>query len=107
MDPMTVEDADDFDGQILSFIDSTILSLAQRGCIKEDMPTITSDTTWSEIINPPKNYLYDNEQTYSAIRTVIKYTVRILFDPPVQNVMTIYQQIIDENKWRILQAYEI
>lgn len=107
MDPMTVEDADDFNGQILAHIDSTILTLAQLGCIKDSMPMITADTTWSDIINPPTNQKYNNEQTYAAIRTVIKYTVRILFDPPVQNVMDIYRQIIDKNEWRIAQAYAL
>lgn len=107
LDPLTVEDSEDFNNQILAYIDSTILMLAQKGCIKKTMPIITAESLYSDIINPPTNIEYDNEATFSAIRTVIRFTVKTLFDPPVQNVMNIYQTIIEENKWRIGEAYEL
>lgn len=107
LDPMMAEgDADDFDWQLLSLIDATILPLTQIGCIKSLSERITNETMWEEIINPP-NPAFDNDNTYSAIRTYVRYKVRILFDPPVSNVLEIYKEAIHEALFRIEVAYEL
>lgn len=106
LDPMLTEDVDDFDKQLLSLIEATILPLTQLGCIKPLSHRIVEYTTWHDIINPPSQ-AFDNDNTYSAIRTYVRYRVRIMFDPPVSNVLEIYQKAIDEAFFRIEVAYEL
>lgn len=106
LDPIMCSETTDFDKQILGIIEATILPLTQLGCIKPLYHRITEETSWHDIINPPSQ-AFDYDNTFSAIRTYVRYNVRITFDPPVSNVIEIYQKAINEAFFRIEVAYEL
>lgn len=97
----------DFDDQILGLIDIALLPLLQVGALKKGIKEITASTTWNEFVaDPPTNSEYTREDILKGIRSYIYVKVKLLFDPPAASIVQVYQQVADEELWRIREVYE-
>lgn len=97
----------DFNNQILGLIDIALLPLLQVGALKKGIKEITASTTWNEFVaDPPTNSEYTREDILKGIRSYIYVKVKLLFDPPAASIVQIYQQVADEELWRIREVYE-
>ena len=89
------KDYDAFDIEIITYINSALLTLSQRGVRPEKGFSITGpDAVWSDFIDEKSNLI--------AVQTYIKLKVQLLFDPPSNSfaVDAINKQI-DELTWRL------
>lgn len=97
----------DFNDQILGLIDIALLPLLQVGALKKGIKEITANTTWNEFVaDPPTNSEYTREDILRGIRSYIYIKVKLLFDPPAASIVQVYQQVADEELWRIRETYE-
>lgn len=97
----------DFNDQILRLIDIALLPLLQVGALKKGIKEITASTTWNEFVaDPPTNSEYTREDILKGIRSYIYVKVKLLFDPPAASIVQVYQQVADEELWRIREVYE-
>lgn len=97
----------DFNDQILGLIDIALLPLLQVGALKKGIKEITANTTWNEFVaDPPTNSEYTREDILKGIRSYIYVKVKLLFDPPAASIVQVYQQVADEELWRIRETYE-
>lgn len=97
----------DFNDQILGLIDIALLPLLQVGALKKGIKEITANTTWNEFVaDPPTNSEYTREDILRGIRSYIYVKVKLLFDPPAASIVQVYQQVADEELWRIRETYE-
>lgn len=97
----------DFNDQILGLIDIALLPLLQVGALKKGIKEITASTTWNEFVaDPPTNSEYTREDILKGIRSYIYVKVKLLFDPPAASIVQVYQQVADEELWRIREVYE-
>lgn len=97
----------DFNDQILGLIDIALLPLLQVGALKKGIKEITASTTWNEFVaDPPTNSEYTREDILKGIRSYIYVKVKLLFDPPAASIVQVYQQVADEELWRIRETYE-
>lgn len=97
----------DFNDQILGLIDIALLPLLQVGALKKGIKEITASTTWNEFVaDPPTNSEYTREDILRGIRSYIYVKVKLLFDPPAASIVQVYQQVADEELWRIRETYE-
>lgn len=93
-----------FDTQILGYINDTLLSLDQLGCLKEYYDVLDEDTTWEQIIKIPSGKDQVPASVIGAIKVLVYIRVKLLFDPP-QNTQY-YEKRDAELQWRIKEAYE-
>lgn len=97
----------DFNDQILGLIDIALLPLLQVGALKKGIKEITASTTWNEFVSdPPTNSEYTREDILKGIQSYIYVKVKLLFDPPAASIAQVYQQVADEELWRIREVYE-
>lgn len=97
------EDCMDFDGPIMTYINSAFATLEQMGVrFNGGLPMIYGEeTTWAEHILD----LADGD--LGSIKTFVYLRVRLLFDPPSNSFVTqSYQSQIDELAWRIILQSE-
>lgn len=89
------EDYTAFDFDIILFINSTFATLNDLGVGPEDGFAIADKTTqWEEFLG--------DDLRLNSVKTYVYLKVRILHDPPKdQVVMDAYQALIEENTWRI------
>lgn len=105
--PMVMGDG--FNTQILALIESTLLQLDDIGCLKPIHDKLCVDSTWDEIIQPPKSFLSNQESysVYSAIISYVGFRVQLLFDPPANSsIKDTKEKIANELFWRIHNFYE-
>ena len=101
--PSIVYASNDFDGELLSFINLSTAPLYQVGCIEP--LDIRVDTTWDELIrDPPDASNFDLAK--SVISSYISLQTRLLFDPPVYSMADIFNEKVKELLWRIEALYE-
>lgn len=97
----------EFDTQIIGLIDIALLSLAQVGCLKPLNSSLTDSTTWADIVNPP--FVKDRPESANALPAIKSYIyikVKLMFDPPVSGVVSIYEEEANQLLWRIGVAYD-
>lgn len=85
-----------FDQDIIVFINSAFMTLAQIGVGDREGYCITgAEETWGDFISEfPANY--------DALKTFIYLSVKILFDPPNSSaVLTSYENTIERLTWRL------
>lgn len=106
---MTLLLGEEFDSQILQFVEMSVLPLTQVGCITAEDFDIDKSTEWEDIINQPPDNRQDKyislTSIRSAVKTYVQLQVRILFDPPVSTVVNIMEDKCRELLWRIELAY--
>ena len=87
---------DVFDGQILMYINTARMDLAQLGP-KCDVP-IEKDTAWT---------VFDQIDDEAAIKSYIAMKVKLFFDPPGNSfLVSAYQKLIEEAAWRLIYQTE-
>ena len=95
------KDNHDFDADILLHINSVLAILQQLGVGPVEGYFINDEyTTW-------RDYLGDDAQHVSMVKSYMAAKVRILFDPPVSSaVMESLNRICSEFEWRANVAAE-
>lgn len=89
-------DIQDFDTDLMVFINSSLAKLFQAGVKDVDRPFRISgeDLTWSQIIS--------KEEYLETIKEYIYIDVKLVFDPPTSSIVTeALKQKRDEDFWRI------
>lgn len=94
---------EDFKGQVMGFIDMSLLPLTQVGAVPDLLQPISENTTWADIINDPPINQYN---VIYAIKTYIYINVKLMLDPPAASVINVFEKRADEMIWRIRSAYE-
>ena len=95
-------DYDEFEGDIIVFINNAFLDLNQIGVGPEEGFMIEGkDETWEDFI-PEKNLV-----KLQAVKTYIYLKVKQIFDPPSSSaVLESYQRTIDKIEWRLNHAVD-
>lgn len=95
-----VEECEDFDDELIIFINSVFSTLNQLGVGPENGFAIQDDTTnWSD-------YLNDNLKL-EFIKTYVCLNVKLVFDPPSSStVIEAINRKISELEWRINVAVD-
>lgn len=95
------EDNDDFDGDIITHINTTLSILQQLGVGPSDGFSIEDATaTWTD-------YLGDDHKYINMVKSYMAANVRQLFDPPVQSAIAgALERDINRYEWRINVAAE-
>lgn len=85
-----------FDPDVIMAINTTFFKLTQIGVGPENGFVITGNTeTWSSFLGGQAN-------RYSAIKTYLYLSVRLIFDPPTQSfLLEAYKEQIKELEWRL------
>lgn len=93
------ESYDHFDADIVMHINSVFAILTQMGVGPANGFSITGeDETWFE-------YIADNQNIFSLVKSYVYLKVRLLFDPPLSSaaIESINRQI-SEFEWRLFVA---
>ena len=95
-----IEDDTSFDTDIIIHINSVFMILYQLGIGEEGFYIEDSTATWSD-------YLGDQINLLSSVRSYIYLKVRLLFDPPSSsaNIESI-SNLISELEWRLNVAVD-
>lgn len=90
-----VEDDDSFDPEIIDYINTVFMILAQFGVGPSKGFSIEDkDAVW-------KDFIQDNANLVS-VRTYMAHKVRLMFDPPTgSSVMDALNRTISELEWRL------
>lgn len=89
-----IEDYDQFDVDILIYINSAISSLTQIGVGPTEGFIVDSMTTWSDYLG--------NNSKLELVKTYIYLKTKLLFDPPMSSSVTeIINTQLKEYEWRI------
>lgn len=93
-------DYEEFDQDILIFINSAIATLTQIGVGPLDGFRITGDTeTWHDFLGDYKDI--------ESVKSYIYMKVRLVFDPPSNSaVMNAYNEACKELEWRLNVAMD-
>ena len=93
---------DYFDSEIISHINSVLMSLTQIGVGPSDGFTIEDDTAkWTDFANDTETFKVD------WIKSYVSLSVKLLFDPPTHSShLESIQKQIDRLEWRINFAIE-
>lgn len=88
------EESQDFDPELIMFINSAFSTLNQLGVGPDEGYEITGrDETWVD---------YNTDRRVGDLKSYIYLKVRMLFDPPSIAVLTnSFQSQIDELEWRL------
>lgn len=85
---------DEFDTEILIFVNSALAELAQVGACQKGFAISGSSTTWAEMSN--------DQSIVSLAKSYIYNKARIRFDPPQSSfVLNAMKEDADELLWRI------
>ncbi len=93
--------SDVFDSEIVPHVMSALGKLSQNGVVVSQ--TITSTTTWSDVIEPN---MISNPDVFSLIPLYVMLSVKMLFDPPQPSTIPYYQSTLDDNLWRLRLIYD-
>lgn len=87
---------DAFDDQILMYINSARMDLAQLG--PKCLGIIEKESQWS---------VFPDINDEAAIKSYISLKIRLMFDPPGNSfLVTAYQKLIEEAAWRLIYQTE-
>lgn len=89
------EDYTAFDLDIITHINSALMTVSQLGIGPADGMEINDDTTfWSDLLG--------NDPAYNAVRTYVYLKVRLLFDPPQTSfLLKAQEEQLRELEWRL------
>lgn len=90
-----VEDDDSFDSEIIDYINTVFMILAQFGVgPSEGFSIEDEDAVWEDFIQDDANLM--------PVRTYVAHKVRLMFDPPTgSSVMDALNRTIAELEWRL------
>lgn len=89
---------DDYDSDILMFINMQFLALGQEGIGDEDF-VVDEDTTWSDYSDEPS--------IISNVRQYVFIKVKLIFDPPQPAYLVdLYTETAKECEWRLMTKKE-
>ena len=94
-------DDDSFDVDVMTIINSTILSLAQMGIGPSNGFIVTSiENEWTDwIVTPTVNL--------EAVKTYLYLKTKLIFDPPTNStVIEAFNKSLSELEWRMMLAVE-
>lgn len=93
-------DYNEFDQDIIVFINSAIATLTQLGIGPDSGFRITGeDETWQDFLGDAKDL--------DSVKSYIYMKVRIAFDPPTSSfVMSAYEEACKEYEWRLNVAVD-
>lgn len=91
---------DEFDPDILIFINGALATLTQLGIGPAEGFRITGETeTWHDLLGDYKDL--------ESVKTYIYMKVRLVFDPPSSSsVMSAYEEMCKELEWRLNVAVD-
>ncbi len=93
-----VPEYDAFDPQVLLYINAAFATLHQLGVGPTDGLYITSETTWSEVIDEPR---------LNLIKPYVCMSVQLAFAPPTSSfVLSSLKEELQKYEWRILSEVE-
>lgn len=95
------EDSEDFDTELLMFINSSIATLRQNGVILSKTVD-SSDVTWNDL----KQDDVESNEYFQMIPLYMKLKTKLLFDPPPPSTVDQYKNAEEELLWRLKTAYE-
>ena len=89
------EDFDDeFDIDILAYINGEVSKLSQITTLDDDVFPIDEDTKWEKLSN--------NKKLLNLMRNYLSIKTRLEFDPPESSVVaSAYDKLASEYEWRI------
>lgn len=89
-------DCDDFNTDVIVFINDALFTLGQLGIGSKDFYSIDGDEqTWSEFLEDVKNY--------EAVKKYVYLKTRLGFDPPSSSfVIQSIEKQIAETEWRLM-----
>lgn len=89
------EEIEDFDMDLIVFINSALAELHQLGIGPKDGFQISGkEETWKQ--------LYNGRKIFNDIKTYVFLKVKIIFDPPqVASLNTAYEKQLKEVTWRL------
>lgn len=90
-------DHTEYDVQILSYINTILLTAYQIGLIKDSSIIVTKESVWGDVFN---------ERIGEKAKTWLALSVRQLFDPPQGNAVSIIANAIDEYGYRLREQLE-
>ena len=85
-----------FDVDIIMHINTVFMTLNQLGVGPDEVFGIEDDlAVW-------KDFLYENEKEFSAVKTYIYQRVKLIFDPPSNSAhIKALQDSVNEYEWRL------
>lgn len=87
----------EYDVQILSYINTILLTAYQIGLIEDSSIVVTESSTWGDVFN---------ERIGEKAKTWLALSVRQLFDPPQGNAVGIIAEAIEEQAYRLREQME-
>lgn len=95
------EDCEDFDDDLIMYINSAFLNLKQMGVGPDNGYAIQDDSeTWEDYINTEENP--ELITLLSAVKTFIYIKVKLIFDPPLSAaVLENMNKTLSETEWRL------
>ena len=92
------KDYEQFDQEIITHINSTLMTLTQIGVGPAEGFVITDDAeTWGDFLGDTKTV-----KQLVAVKTYIGLKVRLIFDPPTSSyVLDALKRQADEYEWRL------
>lgn len=91
------DDHHEYDGQILAYINAILLTAYQIGLINDSSIRVGVNTLWTEVFV---------ERIGAHARTWLALNVRLLFDPPQGNAISIISEAIEEQGYRLREQLE-
>lgn len=95
-------ESEDFDTDLLMYINSAIGELRQNGATLSVTITDT-ETTWEDLRNPLAT---SNNEYFHMVPSYIAMSVKLVFDPPPPSAVEAYVKQKDGILWRLKIAYE-
>jgi hypothetical protein len=90
----TTGELDAFAPDLITYINSALMSLAQLGVGSEDFRITGTSEVWSD---------FADESKYGAMREYVTSKVRLAFDPPTSSAaLDALTKIKDESEWRLM-----
>ena len=91
-----------FEGQLIQLINSFLFRSAQFGVGNKGFMIDSEDQTWDQFLSGK------SADQYSALKTYIGLSVRLLFDPPDSSaVITAYKEIVKELEWCLYDEADV
>lgn len=92
------EECEDFDSDIIMYINSVFMILTQMGVgPKEGFTIHDKNDTWDDFLK--------DDQNLEGVKTYIHLKVKLMFDPPLSSAVTeVINKMISELEWRLYVA---
>lgn len=90
-------DHHEYDGQILSYINTLLVTAYQIGIVRDSTLRVTPNTLWSEIFR---------EEIGDSAKGWLSMNVRQLFDPPQGAASGVIAAAIEEQTYRLREQVE-